>query len=106
MKTIFTGRVTADPVIRYNESDKPVAYFRIAIKDGKKDSYTNCTAWGGLAQIIGEYICKGRLVAVEGVLDKHTYTDKKGKKCTWEEIRVDSLQMLDFKPGKTRPRRK
>jgi len=104
-KTILTGRLTADPEVRYTTNEKPVAHFRIAVdrptKNGEKSAdFLNCTAWGGLAKTCGEYLKKGRLVAVEGRLQIRAYKDKNGQDRDWTEIVANNVQMLDWKTSK------
>jgi len=105
-KTILTGRLTADPEVRYTASEKPVAHFRIAVdrptkKNGEKSAdFLNCCAWGGLAKTCGEYLKKGQLVAVEGRLQIKAYKDKKGQDRDWTEIVTNSVQILDWKSSK------
>ena len=103
--TILTGRLTADPEVRYTTNEKPVAHFRIAVdrpkKNGEKSAdFLNCTAWGNLAKTCGEYLKKGRLVAVEGRLQIRAYKDKNGQDRDWTEIVANSVQMLDWKSSK------
>jgi len=101
-KTILTGRLTADPEIRYTENEKPVAHFCLAVDKGKtktgekKADFFNCVAWDGLAKICGDYLTKGRLVAVEGRLQIRKFQDKNGQNRDWTEIIANSVQMLDF----------
>lgn len=100
-KTILTGRLTADPEVRYTTDEKPVAHFRVAVdrkgKDGKRTAdFYNCAAWGPLAKLCGDYLKKGRLVAIEGRFSIRQYQDKNGNKRDWTEIVVNNLQMLDF----------
>ncbi len=102
-KTILTGRLTADPEVRYTTNEKPVAHFRLAVdrppaKNGERSAdFLNCIAWGGLAKTCGEYLKKGRLVAVEGRLQIRAYKDKNGDNRNWTEIVANSVEMLDWK---------
>ncbi len=100
-KTILTGRLTRDPEIRYTTDEKPVAHFSLAVekikKGGEKEAdFFNCVAWGGLAKICGEYLKKGRLVAVEGRLQTRKYKDKEGNSRSLTEIIASNVQMLDW----------
>ena len=104
-KTILTGRLTADPEVRYTADEKPVANFRIAVDRPKKNGersadFINCVAWGPLARTCGEYLKKGRLIAVEGRLQIRAYKDKNGQNRNWTEIIANSMQMLDWKNSK------
>ena len=104
-KTILTGRLTADPEMRYTTDEKAVAHFVLAVdrpkKNGEKSAdFFNCVAWGGLAKTCGEYLKKGRLIAIEGRLQIKKYEDKKGQKRDWTEIVAENIQMLDWLGGK------
>jgi single-strand DNA-binding protein len=98
-RSILAGRLVADPEVRYTDKETAVAHFRLAINRGRKGNQTtdfiNCTAWAGLANICGEYLKKGRLVAVEGRLQVKNYQNKKGEPRTSTEVIVDNMQMLD-----------
>lgn len=98
-RAILCGRLTADPVIRYTQNEKAVTHFRLAVnqygRNGNNVEFINCVAWNGLAKVCGEYLKKGKLVAVEGRLQIRSYKDKKGQAKTTPEVIVDNLQMLD-----------
>lgn len=98
-RSILAGRLTADPVVRYTQKELAVTHFCLAINRSGSDNaeFINCVAWGGLAKICGEYLKKGRLVAVEGRLHIRSYQDKKGQKKSSTEVVVDNMQMLDSK---------
>lgn len=97
-RSILAGRLIADPVIRYTSNETAVANFQIAINRSKdKSEAISCLAFGGLAKIVGEYLKKGKLVALEGRLQIRSYEDRAGKKKSTTEIIVDELQMLDSK---------
>jgi len=98
-RAILTGNLTADPVVRYTKNEKPVAHFTIAINrngNGEAD-FVDCVSWGGLAKICGEYLKKGRLVAVEGRIQVRKYQAKDGQNRKVTEIVASNMQMLDKK---------
>jgi len=98
-RAIFCGRLVADPVIRYTQNETAVAHFCLAVNWRKGSSngteFINCVAWNGLAKVCGEYLKKGKLVAVEGRLQIRTFKNKKGQSKTIPEVILDSIQMLD-----------
>ena len=98
-RSILAGRLTTDPVVRYTQKELAVTHFCLAINRSGNDNaeFINCVAWGGLAKVCGEYLKKGRLVAVEGRLQIRSYKDKKGQKKSSAEVVVDNMQMLDSK---------
>jgi len=101
-RAILTGRLTADPEVRYTTNQIPVARFSLAIprptKNGNKEvDFINCIAWRGLAKVCGEYLKKGKLIAVEGRIQVNKWEDKSGNKRTSTEIITSNMQMLDRK---------
>ncbi|MFH1826694.1 MAG: single-stranded DNA-binding protein [bacterium] len=98
-RSILAGRLVADPEVRYTSKETAVTHFRLAINTyGRQDAeFIGCVAWGGLAKVCGEYLKKGRLVAVEGRLQANSYKDKKGNKKSSIQVVVENLQMLDSK---------
>jgi len=106
-KVFLIGNLTRDPELRYTTSGIPVAHFAIAVnrikrKDapaGSQDvDFINVVAWRRLAEICGEYLKKGRPVAVEGRLQIRTYDSKTGEKRTASEVVIDNMQMLGRRP--------
>lgn len=98
-KSILTGRLTADPVVRYTRDEAAVTHFIMAINRAGTDKadFVNCVAWGGLAKVCGEYLKKGRLVAVEGRIETSNYKTKTGEKKSSTAVVVENMQMLDAK---------
>ena len=101
-RAILTGRLTADPEVRYTTNEKPVARFSLAIprysKNGEGEvDFINCVAWSGLAKICGEYLKKGKLVAVEGRIQVSKWEDKTRNKRTTTEVVANNVQMLERK---------
>jgi len=98
-RSILAGRLVADPEVRFTKNEKQVTSFRLAInrRKGEDADFINCVAWNGLAKICGEYLKKGRLVAVEGRLQISSYKDKSGASKSSTEVVVDNMQMLDSK---------
>lgn len=105
-RSILAGRLVADPEVRYTSNEVAVTNFRLAINRGKNKQgveeadFINCVAFGSLAKICGEYLKKGRLIAVEGRLQIRSYDGKDGQKKSATEVVVDEMQILDAKLNK------
>jgi len=102
-RMILTGHLVRDPEVRFTKEEVPVARFTVAVngrsKNGSEEKnvdFFNCVAWRGLANICGEYLKKGSLVAIEGKLHIRPY-EMKGVKKKSTEIAVDNMLMLDKK---------
>jgi single-strand DNA-binding protein len=106
-KVFLIGNLTRDPELRYTASGIPVARFAVAVnrirrKDagnegGQDVDFINIIAWRRLAEICGEYLKKGRPVAIEGRLQIRDFQSKTGEKRTMTEVVADNMQMLGRK---------
>lgn len=87
-KAIILGRLGKDPEIRYSSSGAAIANFTVATGEswknketGEKEERTEwhrVTAFGKLAEIIGEYLKKGSQVYIEGRLQTRKWQDQNG----------------------------
>ncbi|MBT5953231.1 single-stranded DNA-binding protein [bacterium] len=98
-KAFLIGRLVKDPDMRTTVSGITVTRFTIAVNRFKKSEansadFLRIVAWRRLAEICGEYLKKGKLVAIEGRLQFSSY-EKDGEKISSAEIIADNLQMLD-----------
>jgi single-strand DNA-binding protein len=100
-KSFLIGRLVRDPETRVTTSGITVTRFTIAIdrfkKRGEESSadFIRVVSWRRLAEICGQYLKKGKLVAVEGPLHIETY-EKDGMNRESIEIVADNVQMLDW----------
>lgn len=102
------GRLGKACEIRYMPSGEGIASFSIACgsswknKEGEKQVSTewiNCTAFGKLAEICGEYLKKGSQVYISGRMQTDKYKDKEGVEKYSTKIIVGQMQMLGGKPA-------
>ncbi len=107
-KAILIGRLGKDPDLRYTPAGKAVATFTMATSDNwtgedgqKKEStvWHNIVAWGKQAEIIKEYMSKGRMLYVEGRISNRSYDDKDGNKRYISEVVVQNFQFLGDRQG-------
>ena len=111
-KVILIATVGKDPETRYTQGGAAIASFSCATNEEWKDKATgekksltewhSCTAFGKLAEIIGEYVKKGSQVYIEGRLRTEKWQDKSGADRYTTKIMVDSLQLLGGKPGEAK----
>jgi single-strand DNA-binding protein len=100
---MLIGNLGKDPELKYTPSGVAVATFSIATSEQWKDQegntqerteWHNIVAWRKLAEIVGEYLKKGKKVYIEGKLQTRNY-EKDGVKRYVTEIVADQLIMLD-----------
>lgn len=101
-KVIITGRIVRDPEPRTTQSGISQSTFDVAVqrrtknKDGKYDAdFLTVVAWRQTADFVNKYLGKGRMVAVEGSVQKRSYTAQDGSKRYVTEIIADSVEGLD-----------
>lgn len=99
-KVILIGRLVADPEIRYTQSGKAVASYRLAVdrpfkQDGQQEAdFINCVAWGKTGEFAGNYLRKGTKIAVEGRIQTGNY-EKDGVKHYTTDIVVDRHEFCE-----------
>ena len=97
----FTGRAGRDPEVRYFESGKMVAEFRIAVDGWRRDEkplWLNLKIWGKIADVAANYVRKGSMIAVSGKLENETWTDRgSGEERSKIVLNVKELTLLDSK---------
>jgi single-strand DNA-binding protein len=102
-KVMLIGNLGKDPELKYTPSGVAVATFSIATSEQWKDQegnaqerteWHNIVAWRKLAEIVGEYLKKGKKIYLEGKLQTRNY-EKDGVKRYVTEIVADQIIMLD-----------
>jgi single-strand DNA-binding protein len=103
-KVILIGNLGKDPEVKYTPQGTAVAKFTLATNERFKDKngewqdrteWHNLVAWARTAEIVGEYLKKGRTVYVEGSLRTSSWDDKQtGQKKYKTEIVVNDLVLL------------
>ncbi|KAA3636392.1 MAG: single-stranded DNA-binding protein [Calditrichaeota bacterium] len=107
-KAILIGRLGKDPELKYTQSGKAFATFSLATsenwkgQDGQKQESTtwhNIVAWGRQAEVMKEYLVKGKQVYIEGRIANRSYDDKEGNKKYISEVVVQSFQFIGDRGG-------
>lgn len=96
------GNVGNDPEITSFESGKKVVRFSLATndyyrKDGEKIQQTdwhNLVAWGKQAELVENYVSKGKEIAVQGKLTYRSYEAEKGDKKYVTEVLLTEILFL------------
>lgn len=111
-KAFILGNLTRDPELRTTPAGQSVTSFGVATnrvwtnQKGEKQEqveYHNIVAWGKLAEIVSQYLGKGRKVFVEGRLQTREWEGQDGVKRYRTEIIAENLQMLDRPQGDRAP---
>lgn len=112
-KVILIGNAGRDPEVRYSASGSAVCNLTLATsrqwknKDsGEKQEETEwhrVVFYDRLAEVVGEYVKKGKPVYVEGRLKTRKWQDKDGVDKYTTEVVADSMQLLGGREGGAAP---
>ena len=104
-KAMIIGNLTRDPELKTTPSGQQVVSLGVATNrqwknaDGQPQEaaeFHNVEAWGKLAEIIGQYLSKGRRAYFEGRLQTDQWEDKEsGAKRSRTKIVVNDMILLD-----------
>ncbi len=98
----LTGRLTADPEMRYSGKGQPVAKFTVATSRRVRDAQTgewsdadtsfwDVVAFGQLAENVAESLLKGTAVIVIGRAAQRTWETKEGEKRRTIEVTAEEV---------------
>jgi single-strand DNA-binding protein len=109
-KVMLIGRLTRDPEVRTFSNGGKVAKFGFAVNNRKKNQQTgqwedepvfvdveafNRGENGKQADLVEQYLAKGRQVFIEGHLKLDQWTDKDGQKRSRLLVVLDNMQFLE-----------
>ena len=101
---ILIGHLGSDPEVRHTASGTSVANFTLATNERwidssgerqEKTEWHRVVVWAKQAEIVGQYLRKGRQVYVEGSLRTREWTDREDNKHSTTEVRARRVEMLD-----------
>jgi len=101
----LTGRLVADPELRYTQKGAPVCSFRIASSRRYKNRETgeyqeetlfiNIVAWRRQAELANDFLKKGSAILLEGQLRSRQWESNQGEKRSTIEVVARRIQFLD-----------
>jgi single-strand DNA-binding protein len=105
-KVIIAGNLTRDPELRYTPKGTAVARITLAVnrtftsgEGGEKKeevSFVDVDVWGRQAEVISQYMKKGRPLLVEGRLKQDSWEDKNTKqKMSKLKVVLETFSFLD-----------
>src|SRR5687767_13133890 len=107
-KVILAGNLTRDPELRYTPKGTAVAKIGLAMNRQWKDesgqqkeevTFVDVDAFGRQAEVISQYLKKGRPILVEGRLKLDQWDDKQtNQKRSRLGVVLESFSFIDSKP--------
>ena len=95
---VLVGRLTRDPQLRHTPAGTPVCNIRIAINHSDAETvFRTCVCWRRTAEVVSQYMRKGRLVEVTGFERSRTWTDRDGQERV--EVEVNAIRVQFIRQG-------
>lgn len=107
-RVVLIGRLTKDPELKYTPgTGAAVSTFTIAVdrrmsKNGQREAdFIRIVAWNKTAELVANYMSKGRRIGISGRIQTSTYEGRDGEKKYTTEVVADEIEFLDKAPGST-----
>ena len=106
---VLCGNLTRDPDLKFIPNGQAVVKFSMAMNRSWKNAsgekkeevcFANCTAWGKIAESVGEYLRKGSPVLIEGRLQSRTW-EQEGQKRYALDVLCERVQFLGGKKAES-----
>ncbi len=97
-QVILMGRLTRDPELRSTSNGKSVANFSLAVDRIGQDAGTDffeVVAWERLAELVQQYLTKGRRCLIQGRLVQRQWEQEDGQKRSRVEVIANDVTFLD-----------
>lgn len=107
-KVMLMGNLTRDVELKFTPNNQPVANLGIAVnrrfrtKEGEnreETTFVDCEAWGRTAEVMNQYLSKGKPVFIEGRLKLDQWQDKDGSNRSKLKVVIENFQFIDSKGG-------
>lgn len=97
-RVILSGEIGSDIVLKKTATGQSICNFSVEVKEKGKDGqerkyFFDCTAWGDNAEHINQYGFRGQHIAVDGKLQKSSYTNKENQKVYKTSVYVMDLEL-------------
>lgn len=107
-RVLLMGNLTRDPELRYLPSNTPVVSIGLAVnrrwrnqqdQQQEETTFVDCEAFGRSAEVINQYLRKGRPVFIEGRLRLDQWQDREGQNRSKLKVVVENFQFVDSRGG-------
>lgn len=103
-KIILVGNLTRDPQLSYLPSQTPVCEISLAVNRRWRDRegqtredvcFIDCRCYGRQAEVLNQYMAKGRQLLVDGRLELDQWETPDGQKRSKHRVFIENFQFLD-----------
>ncbi len=103
-RVMLMGNLTRDPELRFTPNNMAVAAIGLAINRRYKDAqgewreetdFIDCECFGRRAEVLNQYMRKGRPLFVEGRLKLDRWEDRDGNKRSKMKVVIENFEFID-----------
>lgn len=103
-KVMLMGNLTRDIELRHTSGNMAVANIGLAVnrrfktqsgEQRDETTFVDCEAWGRTAEVMAQYLSKGRPVFIEGRLKLDSWQDQQGQNRSKLRVVVENFQFID-----------
>ncbi len=108
-RVMLMGNLTRDVELKYTPSNQAVTNIGLAVnrryktkdtgEQREETTFIDCEAWGRTAEVMNQYLAKGRPVFIEGRLKLDSWQDKDGGNRSKLKVVVENFQFVDSRGG-------
>ena len=107
-QVILLGNLTRDVELKHTPSNQAVANIGLAMnrqyqtRDGERreeTTFVDCEAWGRQAEVMAQYLAKGRPVFIQGRLKLDTWQDQQGQNRSKLKVVIENFQFVGGRDG-------
>lgn len=108
-RVLLMGNLTRDVELRYTPGNNTaVANIGLAVnrryrtgegEQREETTFVDCEAWGRTAEVMNQYLAKGRPVFIEGRLKLDQWQDQQGQNRSKLKVVIENFQFIDSRGG-------
>jgi single-strand DNA-binding protein len=102
-RVMLAGNLTRDPQVKFLANESAVAEFGLAInrryrgqhgEQKEETTFVDVECWGRTAELVGQYLTKGRNCFIEGSLKLNQWEDRDGNKRSKLKVIASNVQFI------------
>ncbi|MFW6059077.1 MAG: single-stranded DNA-binding protein [Phycisphaeraceae bacterium] len=108
-KVMLMGNLTRDPEMRYLPSNTAVVNLGLAVnrrwrnqqtgEQQEETTFVDCEAFGKQAELLNQYMKKGRPLFIEGRLKLDQWQNREGQNRSKMKVVIEQFQFIDSRDG-------
>ena len=107
-KVFLMGNLTRDIELKHTPSNNTAVAnigiavnrkYRVGDENREETTFVDCEAWGRTAEVMQQYLRKGRPVLIEGRLKFDQWQDRDGNNRSKLKVVVENFQFVDTRGG-------